>query len=554
MYPLLINILNMYHFLRNHRNITHRSYSKAYYTKHIAKLNSDVSLQFSNLLVKLDDSHLKFVAFLFELFLSKNLNKLNKLPDPPLHTTQPTLPITQPTLTTKPLPIVSPVYRNDNNEHALIKDLLLLMQGINGKHIRLFDTAPKVLDLSLSAQQTAMLNHISMTGVYYVKIRDLLSKLKKKNSVLLNSLVSYISQDLNQFHRLLSVLENHLTSPTSLTLRKLFIWVQEPLQKLSVTFTLLTSISNSNEHIITLLERYTTHGDPLISEYMKNILQTVQQPYLDMITAWVTKGLLQNGQEFFVQELDNDQGWDHYTLVNDQVPNIIDKATAKKIYVTGKNVAYLISNKVEFDLKVESITDTNLEQVIEKLYLHSSMLAMSHLQPNLLSCLKEIKDTMLLCRGDFSSFLIESLHPYLSLPAQHIYRHSIVIHLENALRLIGGSGNIDCLIMEANQGDLGYDVFTLEYTKPSLLFIDFEPYKQLFWGVWKCVQAEFFAGLLVEKPDNEGRWLGTSTENSEEIEKSKRMFGMEIRHFIRIYKSFLFMVHYPLPINSSLDY
>ena len=247
-------------------------------------------------------------------------------------------------------------------ENSLVKDLLFLFQGIDGKYLSLTDkkTGAAKEKLSISAERSHLTNHLLSVGYYYSKIQEQLAELKKKDTVLLNSLSAYIQQDLNEFHRLLAVLENLLETgesdefSKSLSLKKLYAWTQEPLVKLSTTSAVLTNLLNSKTHPLTLLSEYSSHGDPFIKSFINSLLDHVSKPFYDMIISWVTKGIAKD-KDFFVHDVETSSfDWRQgYLFVKDNVPTFINMALAKKV----PSIHSMILLIVRFSLRVKISTE-----------------------------------------------------------------------------------------------------------------------------------------------------------------------------------------------------
>lgn len=92
--------------------------------------------------------------------------------------------------------------------------------------------------------------------------------------------------------------------------------------------------------------------------------------------------------------------------------------------------------------------------------------------------------------------------PSLSLPASSLFRHNLTASLETAVR---GSNaqyddadilrRLDARMLEASEGDLGWDAFTLEYKvdSPVNTVLDGEAmsgYQQIFTHLWRIKRSE----------------------------------------------------------------
>ena len=120
--------------------------------------------------------------------------------------------------------------------------------------------------------------------------------------------------------------------------------------------------------------------------------------------------------------------------------------------------------------------------------------------------LRALKKYLLLGQGDFIALLMESLAPNLDRPAGSQYRHTLTGLLETAIR---GSNaqydtdevlhRLDAKILEASQGDIGWDVFALEYKVDPPLNVIITPwatrkYLTMFNFLWRVKRVEFSMG------------------------------------------------------------
>ena len=116
--------------------------------------------------------------------------------------------------------------------------------------------------------------------------------------------------------------------------------------------------------------------------------------------------------------------------------------------------------------------------------------------------LKALKAYLLLGQGDFADQLMESLLTNLSRPANTLYRHNLTATLEAAVRSSNARYDppdvlrrLDARMMEYSHGEIGWDVFTLEYKvdAPIDTVIDpesMEKYLKIFHHLWKMKRVE----------------------------------------------------------------
>jgi gamma-tubulin complex component 3 len=120
----------------------------------------------------------------------------------------------------------------------------------------------------------------------------------------------------------------------------------------------------------------------------------------------------------------------------------------------------------------------------------------------LMDHLRAMKSYLLLGRGDFADQLMESLLTSLSRPANTLYRHHLTATLEAAVRSSNARFDppdvlrrLDARMLEYSHGEIGWDVFTLEYRvdPPIDTVIDpesMEKYLKIFHHLWKMKRVE----------------------------------------------------------------
>lgn len=120
----------------------------------------------------------------------------------------------------------------------------------------------------------------------------------------------------------------------------------------------------------------------------------------------------------------------------------------------------------------------------------------------LLDHLQALKHYLLLGYGDFTDQLMETLSPSLTRPANTLYRHNLTATLESAIRSSNAQNDppdvlrrLDARMMEYSHGEIGWDVFTLEYKVDSPIDTVLDPeamikYLKLFNHLWKIKRIE----------------------------------------------------------------
>lgn len=279
----------------------------------------------------------------------------------------------------------------------------------------------------------------------------------------------------------------------------------------------------------------TSHGDPFVGAFAERMLAHVTRPFYNMLRQWIYDGELSDPyHEFFVIEQETPSGgeretdprrapatsvWeDKYKLDDSMMPTIMTDELAKKVFLIGKSLNFIRygcgdSAWVEAYCKDASkelrYGDTaTLETSIDKAY-KATMARLTHLMDSkfhLFEHLRALKKYLLLGQGDFIALLMESLSSNLDRPAGSQYRHTLTAQLEHAIR---GSNaqydskdvlrRLDARLLELSHGDIGWDVFTLEYKVDAPVDVIITPwaskkYLTVFNFLWRVKRVEFALG------------------------------------------------------------
>lgn len=251
-----------------------------------------------------------------------------------------------------------------------------------------------------------------------------------------------------------------------------------------------------------------------------------------MLRHWIYDGELEDPfQEFFVSENDDARAlddprrggatsvWeDKYRLKESMIPSIVTPDFAKKIFLIGKSLnfirygcgdsAWVESYSKDSSRELQYGDTATLETSIDEAY-KRTMARLIHLMEDkfkLFEHLAALKKYLLLGQGDFIALLMESLASNLDRPANSQYRHTLTAQLEHAIRNSNAQYDspdvlrrLDARMLELSHGEIGWDVFTLEYRMDSPLDVIVTPwaskqYLKVFNFLWRVKRVEFALG------------------------------------------------------------
>jgi gamma-tubulin complex component 3 len=268
------------------------------------------------------------------------------------------------------------------------------------------------------------------------------------------------------------------------------------------------------------------HGDPMVHEFMKRLLQRVCSPLFEIVRRWVLEGELEDiFSEFFIvgQPVKAESLWrEGYRLHDAMLPSFISASLAQRILRTGKSINFLrvcCEDRGWAHAATEVATDTGatarrggfgygetdtLESLVDE--------ASKRIDKHLLDVIYErykfkehclaIKRYLLLGQGDFVQYLMDIVGPELSVPANTISSFKLAGLLETAIRASNAQYDdpdiLDRLrvkMMPHESGDRGWDVFSLEYDARVPLDTVFTEsvmarYLRIFNFLWKLKRVE----------------------------------------------------------------
>ncbi|UZJ56411.1 hypothetical protein CBS101457_005731 [Exobasidium rhododendri] len=531
-------------------------------------------------------------------------------------------------------------------EDDLLRDMIFLLQGINGKYvgfeeILIFpsnelgeahdaETMIKVKFVEetehLITQPTKHLIHrIVELGRLYKRVSEFSQhKSRQEDSgLVMQSLCHFITTELTDYYRLVVELEAQLNSNKArlgdgetrldgldakgaselLTLKQIAVRIEDVTLRMRLISTVIESCQDSHGGaVVSMIHSYTFNGDPFIRKFTAEILEQVSKPFFHSLSLWIFEGELQDPfQEFFVELNKDVKTWaathhddslalpnmpdgqaasslwqNQFRIRSEMVPSFLGEGFAKKIFSTGKSLNFIrfscgdedwvatrnamLSNSGRGQNGMLRYADlVGLQRTIDEAYAIASSRLLDILLDKfkLLNHLRALKDYLMLMKGDFIDLLMDSIGPSLNKPASSLYRHNLTASLETAIR---GSNSqyddmdvlkrLDARILDYNEGDLGWDSFTLEYRvdEPVNTVLDGNAmlgYQVIFNHLWKIKRVELALGASWEKLLSAGNMLRRSRKtffDEENLSKlSHESLGNlnEQLHFIKQMQGFI---------------
>ncbi|KAF2458801.1 Spc98 family-domain-containing protein [Lineolata rhizophorae] len=345
-----------------------------------------------------------------------------------------------------------------------------------------------------------------------------------------------------QIRRALAMIEDggggrEAVGKAGVTLKRCVVWTREATMGLRLMSLMVEEAKGKKGgQLISLIHSFSlSHGDPFVGAFAERLLSHITQPFYNMLRQWVYDGELSDPyQEFFVSEQHGETSsssdqtggkggatsvWaDKYMLNQAMTPTIVTDEFANKVFLIGKTlnfIRYGCSDAawVESYSKAAShelhYGDTaSLERSIDEAYqtTMARLISLMDERFKLFAHLRALKKYLLLGAGDFIAVLMESLSSNLDRPANTQYRHTLTAQLEHAVRNSNAQHDdpdvlrrLDSRMLELSHGEIGWDVFTLEYKIDAPVDVIVTPYgsKQylkVFNFLWRVKRVEFALG------------------------------------------------------------
>ncbi|XP_078440905.1 spindle pole body component 98 isoform X2 [Wolffia australiana] len=362
-------------------------------------------------------------------------------------------------------------------ESALVRDLLFIAQGIDGKLIR-YNPSSDGYDLpdSLPPASRTVARRLCELGWLFRKVHGLVASRRLVGAVA-QAFAAGLDDELAQFYKLLAVLDAHAARPAPepgyLSLRRLAVWLAEPLHRLRLMAVLADACGRLRGGAMAgTAHALARHGDPAAQALVGRLLGRLCAPLFAMVKAWVLRGeLCDPHSEFFVVVAGGSALWrSGYLIEPSMVPSFISPELAGRILRAGKSINFLrawtggLEEGGEEEGELEAMVDEAARRTDRRLLelFNGEFRFREH-------CLA-IKRYLLLGQGDFVQRLLDLVAGELCQPAKMISVFHLSGLLESAIR--GSNAQYDDadilgrikVRMMAEEGEMdGWDVFSLEY-------------------------------------------------------------------------------------------
>lgn len=470
--------------------------------------------------------------------------------------------------------------RMEPSESALLRDLPFTLQGLSSTNLPFSDRSSLKLPASLPIPLISLLHTLAEPSLLYKSLSKFVDSsegglvgqsLRSAIGVELRSYLGLVATLEGQIRRALAQLDDSLPhsglGKAGVTLKRCLIWTREATLGLRLMSLIVESAKGKKGgELISLIHNFaTSHGDPFVYTFAERLLGSITRPFYNMLRAWIYDGELEDPYlEFFVYEDTEyeDSGatsvWEHkYMLKEAMIPAIITQDFANRVFLIGKSLNFIrygcgdsvwvenYSKDASRELKYgdTATLGTSIDEAYKTVV--ARLISLMETKFALFSHLQALKKYLLLGQGDFIYLLMESLASNLDRPANSQYRHTLTAQLEHAIRNSNAQFDsadvlrrLDARMLELSHGEIGWDVFTLEYRIDSPLDVIVTPwaskqYLKVFNFLWRVKRVEFALSTTWRRVQTGARGvLGAVSDKLGADWKSARGGLAEMVHFV----------------------
>ena len=492
--------------------------------------------------------------------------------------------------------------RGERDERDLVRDALYACQGIDGECIafspaeQAYVIAPNV---NVSVGRRNLIKCVTEIGWLFKKVKGALGETRASgvdvddgDGSTRQAFRAALQRELADYYKLIAVLESQAQLPIVsfakeasggrgdggdgyLTLRRLFVWLTEPLKTMR-TLAILVDATHGKRGggMLAVMQKLSQHGDPSSTALVRRVLSASATPFLGMVHRWTLSGELEDpSHEFFVRVdhavPDKDLWRCKYAFDDDMLPSFVTREQGKTILRLGKSINFLrrccddaswTPERSEIMHAVEKVGGLDFEnpEGLVTLIDETSRRVDGAVRRVLFDRYQlgrhcdALKRYLLLGQGDLHECLMDLMGPSLDEPANSLSVFKLSGTLEQAIRSSSAQSDapefIDRLrvrLMAHLNEEVGWDVFTLEYVVNQPLTTIFtetamNKYLRVFNFLWRLKRVEYSlcATWQMMKPSvthllsSEAREVGASGEILVEMIRNCHSLRGEMHNFI----------------------
>lgn len=390
-----------------------------------------------------------------------------------------------------------PYFEGQVPEKDILRCISYTMVGTTSDLLPLQDgevTLPANITNGLSG-----LLHLTLeSGLIYQKLENIVEKSNMGGSSQVQiALLSFISSEVSEYVQFV----NDLSTRQNFTLKSIYADVYDTLVKLRfLLFVYMNTLPMPSYEKLSFIHSFDNHGDPSIQTCARAMLDYTMEPFLNSLSKWVVKGELNaRSDHFFISQtqqnelaLKNDIGVQFHA---DRVPSFICLELSRQIYTIGSTIVFLklycrevqwlndFSQKIDLLLqqmksgKTNFVNESKFHTLITNTYdeILNYLTHTLHTKFHFMKIINALCDYLLMARGDFIQHIIDNGSELLQEPSSSLTGHQLtrLLH-ESVLQTTSRYdlkqsdknivlNNLDARLLAIGHGNVGWDVFTLDY-------------------------------------------------------------------------------------------
>ncbi|KAJ1818294.1 Microtubule-nucleating Tub4p (gamma-tubulin) complex component [Coemansia sp. RSA 2599] len=349
------------------------------------------------------------------------------------------------------------------DEMALLRDLIYVMQGIDGTCVR-WNPKTKMYgicgDMQFSRPTREMVLSIAELGALARNVQEYVAWIENSGRLFEQSFGSELRQELTAYFQLVADIEAKLSNiPPELrpgetlagaTLRRVLGWTSDVRARLRLMNVAIEGVRDGlgGGVLLSTISTLVEDGDPFTQQFARRLLATASAPFTGILVRWVTTGeLVDPYNEFFVREsAEPDKVWSkRFRVVRDMIPVHYDRVLTRKIFQVGRSLAFLrgacadaewVTAQAPQPAPEDTLDPRRLEAFVYRAAASVNARLMHVLRDNfgLMRHVAAIRRLLMFEQGDFALSLLEVLDRHIARSPRSILAHDLSAALDSAVR------------------------------------------------------------------------------------------------------------------------
>ncbi|EGV63711.1 Microtubule-nucleating Tub4p (gamma-tubulin) complex component [Yamadazyma tenuis] len=494
--------------------------------------------------------------------------------------------------------IIRPYYET-LDESLIIQYLSYTLMGIDSKILAFIEDGDHIkvqIPQDINNSYSLLLGKIIEPALIYIKLKKVLSQAFGSGlTPIKTSFLSLIEMELNNY----SMFINGLFKENHGSLIKIFNKLSPTILRLRIFYSLTNKLNLSGFEFLQSTYELTKFGDTTIKSLSDEIFSFISTEYYEILENWIIRGeLMDTNNEFFIEfdsEADNIQ--DIIVFQPRKVPNffvIINKNIGFKIFQIGKILIFLSKYCKElkwvndYTLKyskfvyddnsgLKSMKINTINSLINQQYdeLVNYMTYILHGKYEMLSHINNFKKFLLMSSGDFMDSLILKGYDLFNEPSNQLTSTQLSKILVESVNFssiknynMDFKNRLDARILSLSHGNIGWQVFTIEYKIEDLPINSLLNYKdssieylKMFNFLWKLKQFSYMLNMsFIESSNLKRNDLKEFFKKYNQIRKIpsgqvKSLKDLKIKFIVRAFKV-ISVIRFKISnfVNVTLDY